>query len=97
MYVLDHIFLGRSEGEGVDGTFKLREVTTSIARLVYGSKECARRGSGNCSNDMNGNGLERGDFCASFEPYSNLVSGVVFMVLACSLYSFARPIEKGWV
>ena len=36
-----------------------------------------RSDSGNCSNDMNCRALERWDLCASFEPYSNLVRGVV--------------------
>ena len=45
-----------------------------LKEIVY---EWARRDSGNCSNDMSRNALEKKDLCASFEPYSNLVSGGV--------------------
>ena len=36
----------------------------------------ARRDLDNCSNDIIRNAWEREDLCASFEPYSNLGSGV---------------------
>ena len=61
----------------------LRMLWIFLKESVY---EWARRDSGNCSNHINCTALERGDLRASFEPYSNLVSGVVAS-LSSKMYS----------
>ena len=72
----------------VDTLFKNILIYTRILWIFLKKSvdKWARRDSGNCSNDMKRRVLERLDLCASFEPYSNFVRGVVAS-LSLKMYS----------